>query len=91
MKKSKKNSIVVAPLVYIESTSDARTATLIGISSWSGACGFPEYPDVHGRVSKIIPWIRSLNLGLTSGENDQNIPATPILNSLLSPCFCYKP
>ena len=52
-----RNFIILGPLVYIDPNTDVRTATLIGIVSWSGACGYPEYPDVYGRVTKIVEWI----------------------------------
>ena len=36
-----------------------KLATLIGISSFGGACGYSEYPDVFGRVTHVLDWITS--------------------------------
>ena len=52
--------IFVGPLVYIdayESTETEKTATVIGIASWSMGCGDTEYPDVYARVADVLDWI----------------------------------
>ena len=36
-----------------------KVATLIGILSWLGACGYAKYPDVFGRVTHVLDWIES--------------------------------
>ena len=52
--------MVTGPVVYIDPNNNpSRIATLIGIISWNGACGYAEWPDVHGRVTKILEWIKS--------------------------------
>ena len=33
--------------------------TIIGIASWVGACGYAEYPDVFGRVTSVLDWIKA--------------------------------
>ena len=43
----------LAALVDIENGR----ATIFGVTSWSLACGYAEYPDVFGRVSKVRDWI----------------------------------
>ena len=53
--------IIIAGLVYTESENNPdHVATLIGIVSWMGACGYAEYPDVYGRVgyNPILNWIQ---------------------------------
>ena len=40
-------------------------ATLIGIVSWGGACGFAEYPDVYAKVSLVLDWIHK-ETGITT-------------------------
>ena len=53
--------MVTGPVVYIDPNNNpSRIATLIGIISWNGACGYAAWPDVHGRVTKILGWIKSV-------------------------------
>ena len=58
----------VAPLVYINPEEKDRTAILVGITSWAGACGYAEWPDVFGRVSHITDWITE-----KTGQNTMEI------------------
>ena len=37
---------------------DAGVPMLIGITSWSGACGMDEWPSVFGRVTQALDWIK---------------------------------
>lgn len=32
--------------------------TLLGISSWIGACGYVEYPQIFGKVTHVLDWIK---------------------------------
>ena len=32
--------------------------TLIGIASWVGACGYVEYPNIFGKVTHVLDWIK---------------------------------
>ena len=32
--------------------------TLIGIASWGGGCGDVEYPDIFGKVTHVLDWIK---------------------------------
>ena len=52
--------IILAPLVYISQDPiqpRSKIATLIGIVSWSGDCGYDEYPDVYAGIRDAIEWI----------------------------------
>ena len=51
--------LLTAGLVYIDPNDPRKIPTLLGIVSFSGACGYAEYPDVFGRVTKILDWIES--------------------------------
>ena len=58
----------VASLVYINPEEKERTAILVGITSWSGACGYAEWPNVFGRVSHVTDWITA-----KTGQNTMEI------------------
>ena len=45
-----------AGIVWVDPTSH-NIPTLIGIQSFSGACGYAAYPDVFGRVTHVLDWI----------------------------------
>ena len=58
--KSNTTIIILAPLVYISQDPvqpRSKIATLIGIVSWSGDCGYDEYPDVYAAIRGAIQWI----------------------------------
>ena len=46
-------------------SGEERVAVLIGITSWSAACGYAEWPDVYGRVNnrEILDWIEKITDG----------------------------
>ena len=44
---------VQAPIFQI----DNGIATIIGVTSWGAACGYADYPDIMGRVTKALDWI----------------------------------
>ena len=50
----------LAGLVYVEHPSKDNIAILIGISSWVAASGYPEWPNVYGRVSRVNSWITEI-------------------------------
>ena len=59
--KSNTTIIILAPLVYISQDPiqpRSKIATLIGIVSWSGDCGYDEYPDVYASIRDAIEWIK---------------------------------
>ena len=35
-----------------------KVAILIGIHSWSAACGEARWPNVHARVTHVLGWIK---------------------------------
>ena len=47
---------IVAPLVFID-PNDESIATVVGIQSWTGACGDVNYPDVYASVAQALSWI----------------------------------
>ena len=49
--------IIAAGLVFYDNDHGEVLATLVGIHSWSGACGYAEYPGVFGRVTVALEWI----------------------------------
>ena len=51
--------LLTAGLVYIDPNDPRKIPTLLGIVSFTGACGYAEYPDVFGRVTTILDWIES--------------------------------
>ena len=70
-------------LVYIDPNDPRKIPTLLGIVSFSGACGYAEYPDVFGRVTKILDWIESKTY-LTHNSHDH------LLEEEHMPCICYN-
>ena len=51
------------PYCYQDSERNSRcywVPTLIGITSWVTACGYVDYPEVYGRVSRVVNWIQSI-------------------------------
>ena len=46
--------------MYVDPNNNPhKISTLLGITSFVGACGYPEYPNVFGRVTGVISWIES--------------------------------
>ena len=51
------------PHCYQDSEGNSRcywVPTVLGIASWVSACGYVEYPDVYGRVTRALNWIQSI-------------------------------
>ena len=44
-------------MVIIDPHDDS-IATVIGIESWTGACGDVNYPGVSASVIQALPWIK---------------------------------
>ena len=75
--------LLTAGLVYIDPNDPRKIPTLLGIVSFTGACGYAEYPDVFGRVTKILDWIESKTY-LTHNSHDH------LLDEEHMPCICYN-
>ena len=85
--KSNTIHIILAPLVYISQDPiqpRSKIVTLIGIVSWSGDCGYDEYPDVYASIRDAIKWIEkeTSNLALSILEQYLMIHFFQICNVL---------
>ena len=46
--------------MYVDPNNNPhKISTLLGITSLVAACGYPEYPDVFARVTRVLDWIES--------------------------------
>ena len=51
------------PHCYQDSEGKSRcywVPTVVGITSWITSCGYVDYPEVYGRVSRVVNWIQSI-------------------------------